>query len=42
MGLRGREKVESEFDEQIVIEKYISAIYAVLAKKSSEMPYSAK
>jgi glycosyltransferase involved in cell wall biosynthesis len=33
MGLRGREKVESEFDEQIVIDKYISAIEAVRAKK---------
>jgi glycosyltransferase involved in cell wall biosynthesis len=42
MGLRGREKVEREFDEQIVIDKYISAIEAVLAKKLSEMPYSAK
>ena len=30
MGLRGREKVESEFDEQIVINKYLSAIEAVL------------
>ena len=35
MGLRGREKVEREFDEQIVIDKYISAIEAVLAKKPS-------
>lgn len=35
MGLRGREKVEWEFDEQIVIDKYISAIEAVLAKKPS-------
>ncbi len=42
MGLRGREKVEREFDEQIVIDKYISAIEAVLAKKPSEMPYSEK
>lgn len=32
MGLRGREKVEREFDEQIVIDKYLSAIKAVLVK----------
>lgn len=31
MGLRGREKVEREFDEQIVIDKYLSAIEEVLA-----------
>ncbi len=42
MGLRGREKVEREFDEQIVIDKYLSVIEAVFAKKPSEMPYSAK
>lgn len=35
MGLRGREKVEWEFDEQIVIDMYISAIEAVHAKKPS-------
>lgn len=35
MGLRGREKVEREFDERIVIDKYISAIETVLAKKPS-------
>lgn len=35
MGLRGREKVEREFDEQIVIDKYLSAIAEVLAKKIS-------
>ncbi len=35
MGLRGREKAEREFDEQIVIKKYLSAIEAVLLKKSS-------
>jgi hypothetical protein len=40
MGLRGREIVEREFDEQIVIDKYLAAIEAVLAKKPSEMPYS--
>ncbi len=33
MGLRGREKVEREFDENIVINKYLTAIKAVLAKK---------
>jgi hypothetical protein len=27
MGYRGREKVEIEFDEKIVIENYLSAIY---------------
>ncbi len=32
MGLRGREKVEREFDEKIVIEKTLSAIEAVLGK----------
>jgi glycosyltransferase involved in cell wall biosynthesis len=32
MGLRGRNKVEREFDEQIVIEKCLSAIEAVLAR----------
>lgn len=37
MGRRGREKVEREFDEQIVISKYLSAIEAVLSKKASEM-----
>jgi len=26
MGLRGREKMEREFDEQIVIRKYLAAI----------------
>jgi glycosyltransferase involved in cell wall biosynthesis len=34
MGLRGREKVEREFDEKIVIEKYLSAIEAVLGKSA--------
>jgi glycosyltransferase involved in cell wall biosynthesis len=34
MGLRGREKVEREFDEQIVIEKYLEAIQAVLVSRS--------
>ncbi len=42
MGIRGREKVEREFDEQIVIDKYLSVIQAVLAKKPSEMSNSAK
>ena len=27
MGLEGRKKVEKEFDEKIVIENYLSAIY---------------
>jgi len=34
MGLRGREKVEREFDEQIVICKYLSAIEEVLATRT--------
>lgn len=34
MGLRGREKVEREFDEQIVIDKYLQAIEAVLTKQA--------
>jgi glycosyltransferase involved in cell wall biosynthesis len=33
MGLRGRKKVERKFDEKIVIDKYLSAIEAVLGKK---------
>ena len=32
MGLRGREKVEREFDEKIVISKYLEAIEALLGK----------
>ena len=36
MGLRGREKVEREFDEKIVIDKYLSAIDAVLGKTNPE------
>jgi len=36
MGLRGREKVEREFDEQIVICKYLLAIESVLIKKPSD------
>lgn len=35
MGSRGRVKIEREFDEQIVIDKYLSAIQEVLAKKIS-------
>ncbi len=34
MGLRGREKVEREFDEKIVIAKHLSAIEAVLGETS--------
>ncbi|MGR2700051.1 glycosyltransferase family 4 protein [Vibrio campbellii] len=33
MGLKSREKVEREFDENIVIEKYLSAIDSALADK---------
>lgn len=32
MGLRGRAKMEAEFDEQIVIQKYLAAIDAILAR----------
>lgn len=35
MGLRGREKVEREFDEKIVIEKYLAAIEVVLGKSTA-------
>jgi glycosyltransferase involved in cell wall biosynthesis len=34
MGLRGREKVEREFDEQIVIKKYLEAISSILDTKN--------
>ncbi len=43
MGLRGREKVVREFDEKIVIDKYLAAIEAVLARKNmAELPNSPK
>jgi len=43
MGLRGREKVEREFDEKIVIEKYLGAIETVLGRKNlAELPNSSK
>ena len=43
MGLRGREKVEREFDEKIVIDKYLAAIETVLGRKNlAELPNSAK
>ncbi len=42
MGSFGRVKIEREFDEQIVIDKYLSAIESVLAKKPSETSSSAK
>ena len=29
MGLRGREKMEREFDEKLVIQKYLAAIQAI-------------
>ena len=32
MGLRGRAKMEAEFDEQIVIQKYLAAIQTMLAR----------
>lgn len=33
MGLRGREKVERQFDEEIVIRKYLAAIEIAISKK---------
>jgi glycosyltransferase involved in cell wall biosynthesis len=43
MGLRGREKVEREFDEKIVIDRYLSVIEAVLGNENpTEIPHSAK
>jgi glycosyltransferase involved in cell wall biosynthesis len=36
MGASGRKKIEREFDEQIVIKKYLFAIEALLAEKPSE------
>jgi glycosyltransferase involved in cell wall biosynthesis len=35
MGLRGREKMEAEFDEQIVIRKYLAAIEHVLLRRAT-------
>lgn len=40
MGFRGREMVEREFDEEVVIDKYLAAIEAIFVKKPSEMPHS--
>ena len=34
MGLRGRAKMETEFDEQIVIRKYQAAIEAILVRRA--------
>lgn len=34
MGLRGREKVEREFDEQIVINQYLEAIETILERQN--------
>ena len=33
MGQRGREKVERQFDEEIVIRKYLEAIEIAISKK---------
>jgi glycosyltransferase involved in cell wall biosynthesis len=33
MGKRGREKIEREFDEQIVVGKYLAAIAEVLPRR---------
>ena len=35
MGLRGRAKMEAEFDEQIVIKKYLAAIDTILRRKTA-------
>lgn len=35
MGLSGRKKIEKEFDERIVIEKYITTIYQIINKEKS-------
>jgi len=37
MGRRGREKVEREFDEQIVIGKYLEAIQEILGRQKSAL-----
>ena len=34
MGQRGRAKMETEFDEQIVIDKYLAAIEEILAQRA--------
>jgi glycosyltransferase involved in cell wall biosynthesis len=33
MGAKGREKVEQEFDEQIVVKKYLNYLSEILALK---------
>jgi glycosyltransferase involved in cell wall biosynthesis len=35
MGLRGRAKMEAEFDEQIVIKKYLAAIDGILSPRAA-------
>ena len=35
MGLRGRAKMEAEFDEQIVIRKYLAAIDGILTRQTA-------
>jgi glycosyltransferase involved in cell wall biosynthesis len=35
MGQRGRAKMEAEFDEQIVIDKYLAAIEEILAQRAT-------
>ena len=34
MGLKGRQKIEKEFDEQFVIDQYLSAIESIISIKS--------
>ncbi len=38
MGARGRQKIESEFDEQIVVEKYLAAIAELVDNRSRPTP----
>ena len=38
MGLRGRAKMETEFDEQIVIRKYVASIEDVLLRRGKGAP----
>ena len=38
MGLRGRDKMEREFDEQIVIRQYLKAIENASSKPKTESP----
>ena len=37
MGRRGREKVEREFDEQLVIKKYLTTIHDLVHQKQTSL-----